>query len=156
MILGSPFLDGSFTFDFDKTVRESYEAVASAAGFRVIFDERFRDSGAGAIKLKNIDVTDALDFLSLQTRSLWQPTGGDTILVAPNAQTVRRELFQDVTKTIKLSTFQSSDLDEVVTLLRTILNIRQVSAFGDSIVMADMAPIGAFAELLIANLDSPH
>ena len=54
-------------------------------------------------KVENINITVALDFLSLQTRTIWQMMDGDTVLVAPDNPSVRADLLPKITKTISLA-----------------------------------------------------
>jgi hypothetical protein len=144
---------GPFSIDANDGARASYEAVAAMAGLRIIFDSRFQDIAAVAFKVQNVGVVDALDFLSLQTRNIWHILDSDTILVAPDNQTVRAELLPRITKTISLSK-GGPNINEVVTTLRTILNVRQISVVDNSIVMQDSEDNIRFAEKIVADLEN--
>ena len=147
---------GTFSFDMNESAKASYEAVAAMAGLRVIFDERFQDAAAQPFKLQNVEVLDALDFLSLQTGNIWQVMDGDTIIVAPDNPTVRRDLVPEVTKTITLTKVEPVATIEIVTALRTILNVRQISTIQNSIVLQETAENVAFAERIVSDLDRPR
>jgi hypothetical protein len=146
---------GTFSFDMNESAKASYEAVAAMAGLRVVFDSRFQDAAAAPFKLQNVEVLDALDFLSLQTGNIWQVMDGDTILVAPDNQTVRRDLVPAITKTITLSKVEPVATTEIITALRTLLNLRQISTIQNSIVLQETAESVAFAERIVSDLDKP-
>jgi hypothetical protein len=149
-------IKGTFSFDMNDSAKASYEAVAAMAGLRVVFDDRFQDGAAAPFKLQNVDILDALDFLSLQTGNIWQVMDGDTIVVAPDNPTVRRDRVPGVTKTINLSKAEPVATIEIVTALRTLLNARQISTIQNSIVMQDTAESIAFAEKIVSDLDRPE
>jgi hypothetical protein len=152
-----PKVHGPFSFDVNDTARATYETVAAMAGLRIVFDSRFQDSAAMLFKVEHVDIVDALDFLSLQTRTIWQMMGGDTVLVAPDTQTARADLLPKITKTINLAPIPSTstNITEVMIALRTLFSLRQVSALDNSIVLTDTAENVAFAEKLVKDLQSP-
>jgi len=148
---------GPFSFDANDTARGTYEALAATAGLHIVFDRRFQDDGPVTFKIENVDIVDALDFLSLQTRSIWQMMDGDTILVAPDNQTVRGDLLPKVTKTIAVMPRAGiqRNLNDILIALRTILSVRQISTLDNSIVMTDTAENIAFSEKMLRDLDTP-
>jgi hypothetical protein len=152
-----PKVRGPFSFDANDTARATYETVAAMAGLRIVFDSRFQDSAAMPFKVENVNIADALDFLSLQTRTIWQMMDSDTVLIAPDNPTARADLLPKVTKTISLAPRAGTpgNLNEIVTALRTLLNIRQISALDNSIVMTDTAENVAFSEKLVKDLQTP-
>ena len=161
--LGAPALAlqftvrGRFSFDANDTARATYEAVAAMAGLRIVFDSRFQDSAATPFKVENVNIGDALDFLSLQTRTIWQMMDGDTALVAPDNPSARADLLPKVTKTISLALRAGTpgNTNEIVTALRALLNLRQISALDNSIVVTDTAENVAFSEKIVKELQAP-
>jgi hypothetical protein len=145
---------GPLSFDANDSARSTYESVAATAGLRLVFDNRFKDLAVVSFKLQDVDIVDALDFLSLQTQSIWQMMDNDTILVAPDNPSVRADLVPRIIKTISLTKPQQN-INEIVTLLRTILGIRQISPVGNSIVMEDTGENIAFAEKIVSDLERP-
>jgi len=151
-----PRVPGPFSFDANDGARATYEAVAATAGLRIVFDSRFQDAGAVRFKIQNVDIADALDFLALQTRTIWQMMDRDSVLVAPDSQTVRADLLPKVTKTISLtkSSGDQRTITEIVTTLRTLLNIRQISTLDNSIVVTDTEENIAFSEKIVKDLET--
>jgi hypothetical protein len=146
---------GPLSFDSNDTARATYGAVAATAGLRIVFDSRFRDDAAVPFKLENVNIVDALDFLSLQTRTIWQMMDGETVLVAPDNQSVRAELLPRVTTTIPLAGAGAPhSINDIVMALRIILNLRRISTLDNSIVMTDTAENIAFSEKIVKDLET--
>jgi hypothetical protein len=145
------------SFDASGTTRSTYETIAETAGLRIVFDSRLPSDGILPFKIENVSVLDAFDFLVLQTRTIWQMTDRDTVLVAPDTPTVRADLLPKVTKTITLPTQSGTphNLTDLVIALRTLLNLRQVSTLDNSIVITDTAENIAFTEKMLKELDTP-
>lgn len=152
-----PKVHGPFSFDVNDTARSTYETVAAMAGMRVVFESRFQDSAVMPFRVENVDIVDALDFLSLQTRTVWQAMDRDTVLVAPNTRTARADLLPKITKTISLAPIPgtSGNITEITIALRTLFSLGQISALDNSIVVTDTAENVAFAEKLVKDLQSP-
>ena len=147
-------VSGPFSFDMNESVRRGYEDIAARAGLRVVFDNRFRDT-VTALKLQNVAVIDVLDFLSLQTANIWEVMDANTIIVGPDAPTVRNELATRAAKTIRVSNVGTEALAEILTALRTILNLRHVDVGPSAIVIEDTTANIAFAEKIVSDLDRP-
>ena len=146
-----PTVRGPLSFDMNTGVRASFEAVAGLAGLRVVFDDKFQGGAAGEYRLQAVDILDALDFLSLQTRNIWRVIGSDTILVAPVTETVLEDFLPPVTSTIDVTGVGENGTTEIVTALRILLNLRQVAPLDNSIVITDTAENVAFAEKLVSD-----
>jgi len=147
-------VSGPFSFDMNESARQGYEEVAARAGLRVVFDGRFRDAVTAVLKLENVSAIDALDFLSLQTGNIWEVMDANTIIIGPDVPTVRNELERRAAKTIRVSNVGTEALTEILTALRTILNLRHVAG-PSAIVIEDTAANIAFAERIVAALDRP-
>jgi hypothetical protein len=92
--------------------------------------------------------------LGVETRTFWQVVDSKTIVVAPDNQTNRRKLERQVEKTIAVDG-DSLQVAEVVTALRTLLNLSQVEARNETIVIRDVPARVAIAEKVIADLKKP-
>ena len=98
------------------------------------------------------EILDALDYFALQTRTIWQLVD-NAIYVAPDNQTVRRDLEPRTVKTIRLTNSPQRGVPEVITALRTILNLTQLEALADAIVIQDTPANIALAEKVISLVD---
>ena len=109
-----------------------------------------------SFKIQNVDIVDALDFLSLQSRTIWEMMDRDTVLVMPDNPTARADLLPKVTKTIGVAqrAGETRAINDFVTALRTVLNLRQLSTLDNSIVITDTAENVVFAEKMLKELDA--
>jgi hypothetical protein len=148
-----PRVRGPFSFDLNQTARASYEALGAAAGLDIVFDSRFGDGPASPFKIETAEISDALDFLSLQTGNIWLPLDRDSVLVAPDSPAVRADVLPQTMKTINLTSFSTRDITEMVTMLRTMFNVRKVDVIEKSIVLHETPETLAFAERIVAELE---
>jgi type II secretory pathway component GspD/PulD (secretin) len=133
--------------------QKSFERLADLAGLRVNFESRFMNVPMSPLKLRNVGIIDALDFLSLQTGTFWQPLDSATIVVAPDNQSTRRDIEPRVVKTFNVSSMpRAEDVQEIVIALRTLLNASDLAVAANTIVMRDTAENVAIAERLIVAL----
>jgi len=140
--------------DLNSTARNSFETIAGIGGLHVTFDERFKDSAAQPFAVRDVSILDALDFLSLQTKTFWLVVDSTTILVAPDTQTVRRDSQPQVEKVIALNhTPTEGGAREIIIALKTLLNIRDIETTDKSIVIKDRLEFVTLAEKIVADLD---
>jgi hypothetical protein len=140
--------------DLNSTARNSFETVAEIGGLHVTFDERLKDSPATPFAVTDVSVLDALDFLSLQTRTFWLAIDSTTILVAPDNQTVRRDRQPQVDRVIPLNhTPTEGGAREILTALKILLNIRDIETADKAIVIKDRLEFVTLAEKIVGDLD---
>jgi hypothetical protein len=144
---------GKISVDINDTARHTFETIAALGGLHVTFDDRLMDSPAQPFAVNDVGVLDALDFLSVQTRTFWRVLDATTILVAPDTQTVRRSVEPKTEKVIQLTKTPTGGTDEIVILLRTLLNIRDIGASDKGIVINDNPETVFLAEKIVAALD---
>jgi hypothetical protein len=145
---------GKISIDINDTVRNSFERIAGMGGLHITFDSRFTDSPAQPFTVNDVGVLDALDFLALQTRTFWEVMDATTILVAPDNQSVRRSVEPLVAKVIHLNnTPTEGGATQIVTVLRTLLNIRDLATTDKGIAINDNVENVALAEKIVSALD---
>jgi general secretion pathway protein D len=145
---------GKISVDINDTARHTFERIAELGGLHVAFDDRLMDSPAQPFAVNDVGVLDALDFLSLQTRTFWRVLDATTIFVAPDNQSVRRSVEPKTVKVIQLTqTPTESAAGEIVRLLRTLLNIRDIGATDKEIVINDNPETVFLAEKIVAGVD---
>jgi hypothetical protein len=110
----------------DAPARAAYEALADMAGLKVEFDSRFVTAPQAPLHLTGVDVLDALDLLSLQTRNFWQVVDERTNRVIPNTVAARKELEPHETRTFVPPDTSKEGVAEVANLLRTVLGLVDV------------------------------
>jgi hypothetical protein len=140
----------------DQNVRTAYSTLAAIAGVNVVFDDAFTDSGPRPFKLDNVNILDALDFLGMETRTFWEVIDAKTIIVAPDNTTNRRRLTPVIERTFALTNATGSTaVTEIITALRTLLNLSQIESHESEIMIRDSAGRIAVAQKIIADLDKP-
>jgi len=107
-----------------ESAKNVYETLGNLAGINVLFDPDYHP-GTIAVDLQQVTLQEALDIVALESRTFWRPVTPNTIFVAQDNATKRRELEQQVVKTFYLGNVDSlaggSELQDVQTALRTIL-----------------------------------
>jgi len=145
-----------FTFNMTTESRTVYENLATMAGLSVIFDSRFRSARVTISIITPVDIFEALDLVSLQTRNFWQPLNPTTILVMEDTPTNRRDFEDHIFKTIYLTnTTSTADLNGIINVLRTSLGLRNIfqSEAQNAVVIHDIPARIALAERAIRQLD---
>src|SRR5207253_5060156 len=103
--------------------RVLFETVGKLAGINVLFDPDFAQQSAKnqSIELNNATLDEALDYLSLITRSFWKPVSQNAIFVTQENPTKRREFEDWAVKVFYLTNVTTAqEVQEIVTALRTV------------------------------------
>ena len=144
------------TFNMTTESRTVYENLAQQAGLGVIFDSRFRSARVTINITTPVDIFEALDIVSLQTKNFWQPLNETTILVMEDTPTNRRDFEDHIFKTVYLmNTTSTADLNAIINTLRTTLGLRNIfqSEAQNAIMIHDIPARIALAERAIRQLD---
>src|SRR5262249_54987041 len=99
---------------------------AELAGVNIIFDSDFRSIPV-PLKLENVDVLDALDYLAMETRTFWEPVDSATIMVVPDNQTKQRDYANLLFQAAYFDNAAPRQVTESITALRTILDMRYLA-----------------------------
>ena len=103
-----------------------YETIGKLAGINVLFDPDYT-SRRLTLKLKGVNLQEALDIVALESRTFWRPVTPNTIFVAQDTQAKRRELEQNVVKTFYLGNVSGpTDLQDIVNAIRTVLEVQRI------------------------------
>ena len=144
------------------TPRIMFETVAKVAGINVLFDPEY--DTAQTIRTQTIDLTrstlqQALDYLSLVTKSFWKPLSENTIFVTVDNTNKRRDYAEQVVKVFYLSNVTApQEMQEMLTVLRTVVDVQKVFSFAsqNALIVRAEADTMALVEKLIADLDKPR
>jgi general secretion pathway protein D len=138
-----------------------FETIGKIAGINVVFDPEY--DSQQTIKTTDIDLVrttleQALDQLSVETKSFWKPLSPNTIFVTLDNPAKRREYSEQVVKVFYLSnTTSPQEVQELLTVLRTVTDVQKVfnyTAQNALIVRAD-ADTMALVDKLVSDLDKP-
>jgi general secretion pathway protein D len=136
--------------------RVVFETLGRLAGINVLFDQDFRPTDNVSVDLVNVTLEEALNQVSVLTRSFWKPLSRNTILVLPDTTVKRREQEQQILKTFYLSnTITPQELTEVVTAIRSLLETRRIQQVNsmNAIIIRDTPDKVAIAEKIIRDVD---
>jgi general secretion pathway protein D len=149
-------LRDKITFNMTTQSRTVYENLAALAGLSVVFHSQFRSQPV-TISINNpVDIFEALDLVSLQTRNFWQPLNENTLFVMEDTPTNRRDYEDHILKTIYLTNSTSAaDVNAVINVLRTSLGLRNIFPHEtqNAIVIHDIPARIALAERAARALD---
>ena len=132
-----------------------YETVGKLAGINVLFDPEYTPRQV-RIELNGVTLEDALEIISIETKTFWRPVTPNTIFVAQDTPAKRKELEQNVLKTFYLSNLsQPTELQDVVNAMRTILEVSRIQQLPSqgAIVVRGTPDQVALAQKLVDDLD---
>jgi general secretion pathway protein D len=142
--------------------RVLYETVAKMAGINVLFDPEYNQQQTirtSSLELSGTTIEQALDYLSVTTKSFWKPLSENTIFVTVDNPTKRREYAEQVVKVFYLSNVTApQEMQEMLTVLRTVVDVQKIFSFTsqNALVVRAEADTMALVEKLIADLDKPR
>ncbi len=132
-----------------------FDTVGKLAGLTVIYDPDF-PARRIAVELTNVTLEQALDIVSLQSKSFWRPVTENIIFVIPDQPQKRRDYEEQVIKTFYLSnTVQPQDLTEIVTGLRQLLDLKRIQQLNsqNAIIVRDTPDKLQLAKKMIDDID---
>lgn len=144
------------------TPRVMFETAAKLAGINVLFDPEY--DTAQSVRSQQIDLSrttleQALDQISLVTKSFWKPLSSNTIFVTVDNPTKRREYAEQVVKVFYLSNVTApQEMQEMLTVIRTVVDVQKVFSFAsqNALIVRAEADTMALVEKLISDLDKPR
>ncbi len=132
-----------------------YETIGKLAGINVLFDPDYT-SRRIKVELNSVSLEEALEVVSLESKTFWRPVTPNTIFVAADNPAKRKDLEQSVIKTFYLANLsQPTELQDVVNALRQILEISRIQPLPTqgAIVVRGTPDQLALAEKLVGDLD---
>jgi general secretion pathway protein D len=132
-----------------------YETIGKLAGINVLFDPDYTPRQL-TIKLHKVTLQEALDIVALESRTFWRPVTPNTIFVAQDTQTKRRELEQNAIKTFYLGNVSGpTDLQDIVNTIRTVLEVQRIQQIPsqNAIVIKGTPDQLALAQKMVDDID---
>jgi general secretion pathway protein D len=133
-------------------VQKIFEAISKVSGINFIFDDKTDLAKPMTIDIGNVTLEKALDIIMLQTKNFYKPIDNYTLLIAPDTRQKRQEYEDQVIQTFFLS---NADTKQAVTLLRSLLQSRQIAENADlnTVTIKDTPDKVAIAERIISTND---
>jgi general secretion pathway protein D len=141
--------------------RYLYETVCKLAGLNVVFDPQYQNTSGRQnynVELNNTSIENALDYLGVLTKTFWKPLTENTVFVAEDNVTKRRDYDDDVVKVFYVTNATSvQEFQEIATAIRSLTEIRRVYTYNAQKAMLIRGTVDqmALAEKLIRDLDKP-
>lgn len=134
-----------------------YKTIGKLAGINVLFDSDFKSQKL-TIELNDVTLREALDAVALQSKTFWQATSPNTILVAADTAAKRKELQSTVMKAFYLKNVSTAaELTEAASTLKGILDITHIQLIPtqNAIVLRGTPDQMVLADLLLQDIDKP-
>ncbi len=151
----APLSEQPLTLEITNDGKYIYETIGKLAGINVLFDSEYVPKRI-TLKLNGVSLQEALDILAFQSGTFWRPVTPNTIYVAQNTPSKRKELEENVLKTFYLSNISTpTDLQDITTVLRQVLELQKMQQVNsqNAIIIRDTPDKVAMAEKLINDLD---
>ncbi len=135
-----------------------FETVGKLAGINVLFDSEFKENNKQSIELTGATLYEALDYLAVISKAFWKPLSANTIFVAQDNTTKRRDYEEQVMKVFYLTNVTTpQELQEIVTAVRSVADIQRLFVYNaqNAIIARGEADRIALAEKIIHDLDKP-
>ena len=133
-----------------------YKTIGKLAGINVLFDSDYKPTKM-SVELNDVTLREALDMVALQSKTFWMPTSTNTIMVAADTATKRKELQSTVMKAFYLRNAAPAELQEAANTLKGILDINRVQLIPtqSAIILRGTPDQMVFAEKLLTDIDKP-
>ncbi len=132
-----------------------YETIGKLAGLTVIYDPDLQAKRI-PVELNNVTLEQALDIVSLESKSFWKPVTENIIMIVPDTAQKRRDYEEQVVRTFYLSNVSiAQDLTEITTGLRQLLDLKRIQQVNaqSAIIIRDTPDKIALAEKIIRDID---
>jgi general secretion pathway protein D len=134
-----------------------YKTIAKLAGINVLFDQDYKPQKI-AVELNDVTLREALNTVALQTKTFWEPISSNTILVAADTTSKRKEMEDTVMKTFYLrNVSNAADLQEAATTLKGILDVTRIQLIPkqNAMILRGTTDQMVLAQKLLADIDKP-
>jgi general secretion pathway protein D len=122
----APISNAPITLRASQDSKIVYDTIGKLAGINVLFDPDYTARPI-TIQLNGVTLQDALQIVALESKTFWRPVTPNTIFIAADTPSKRKELEQNVVRTFYLSNLsQPTELQDLVNTIRTIVEVNRV------------------------------
>src|SRR2546422_4427391 len=150
-----PLSRGPINMKMSNDAKIVFDTIGKWAGLTVIYDPDF-PARRITVELNNVTLEQALEIASLQSKAFWKPVTDNIIFVIPDQPQKRRDYEEQVVRTFYVSnTVQPQDLTEIVTGLRSLLDIKRIQQLNsqNAIIVRDTPDKLLLAEKMLRDVD---
>ena len=134
-----------------------YKTIGKLAGINVFFDQDYKPQKI-TVELNNVTLLEALNLVALQTKTFWHPVSSNTIVVAADTPTKRKDLQNSVMRTFYLQNVaNTAELQEAANTLKGILDVKtlQLIPKQNAIILRGTTDQMVLAQKLLSDIDKP-
>jgi general secretion pathway protein D len=143
----------------NQNVKVLYETLGKLTGINVIWDPEYQAPTKNYnVDLTNTNLEEALDHLSVMTKTYWKALSANTIFLTNDNITKRRDYEDNVVKVFYLQNITSvQELNEIATSVRSVTEIRRLYTFNgqNAVIARGTVDQVALVEKLLGDLDKP-
>ena len=150
-----PLSNASISLKMVNDVKLIYDTIGKQSGINVIYDPDF-PARRISVELNNVTLQQALDIVSIQSKTFWKPVTENIIFVAQDTTQKHKDYDEQMVETFYLAnTIQSQDLTEIANGLRQVLNLTKVQQLNsqNAIIVRDTPDKLAIARRLLKDID---
>jgi general secretion pathway protein D len=150
-----PLSRAPITLKMSDDAKIVFGTIGKLAGLTIIYDPDF-PARKITVDLTDVTLEQALEIVSLESKAFVKPVTENILFVIPDQPQKRRDYEEQVVRTFYLSnTVQPQDLTEIVTGLRSLLDIKRVQQLNsqNAIIVRDTPDRLMLAEKMIDDVD---
>lgn len=139
------------------TVDVVYKTIAKIAGINVLIDPDYKPQKIN-FELQDVNLRQAMEMIAMQSKTFWRPLSSNTIMVAADTGSKRKELEQNVMRTFYLKNAASpADLQQAAGTLKAILDINRIQVTPEqrSLTLRGTPDQMVLAQKLLTDIDKP-
>jgi general secretion pathway protein D len=139
------------------TVDVVYKTIAKIAGINVLIDPDYKAQKIN-FELQDVNLRQAMEMIAMQSKTFWRPVSSNTIMVAADTGSKRKELEQNVMRTFYLKNAASpADLQQAAGTLKAILDINRIQVTPEqrSLTLRGTPDQMVLAQKLLTDIDKP-
>lgn len=132
-----------------------FDTIGKLAGLTVIYDPDLQARRI-TVDLNNVTLEQALDIVSLESKTFWKPVTENIIMIIPDSTQKRRDYDEQVVRTFYLGNVAiAQDLTEVTTGLRQLLDLKRIQQVNaqNAIIVRDTPDKLALIDKIIRDID---
>jgi general secretion pathway protein D len=134
-----------------------YKTIGKLAGVNVLFDTDYKPQKIN-IELNDVTLREAFDMVAVQSKTFWQATSTNTILVAADTPAKRKEIQATSMKAFYLRNVSTpAELQEAANTLKGILDITRIQLIPaqNAMILRGTPDQMVLAQKLLEDIDKP-
>ena len=152
-----PLSNTLITLRLTESSTNVYKTVGRLAGINVLFDQDYKPQKI-TVELNDVTLREALNTVALQTKTFWEAISSNSILVAADTASKRKEMQNSVMKTFYLRNVSNpTELQEAANTLRGILDVTRIQLVPkqNAMIIRGTTDQLVLVQKLLSDIDKP-